>query len=131
MGCAMSSNKGKSTDPLIVLEAAIEGISYSLSQIKEVPLEDLTGPNFIDLVARLNAQSLFIEKTLEPMKNSIKARALVAGQDTVKGKSFQAVVSRVTKSVLDIPKVKDFLGRKLSQFMKEREEIHLIFQVKE
>lgn len=126
----MSTSK-KTYSPLVVLEAAIEGISYSLSQIKEIELEDLDGPVFIDLTARLNAQYLFIEKTLEPMKGTIKAKALESGDSSVKGKSYQALVSKVTKTVLDTVKVKDFLGRKLHAFMKEREEIHLVFQVKE
>lgn len=122
----------KPKNPLVLLEAAIEGISYSISQIDRLDgLNNLSGPVFIDLAARLNAQYLFLEKTLDPMKDKIKAEALVSGENTVKGKSYQALVTKVTKHVLDTTKVRQFLGKKLSQFIKPREEIHLMFQVKE
>lgn len=125
-------NDVKHKSPLIILEAAIEGISYSISQIDRLDgLDNLSGPTFVDLAARLNAQSLFLDKTLDPMKDRIKAQALASGENSVKGKAYQATITTITKSVLDTQKVKAFLGRKLAQFMKERDEVHLVFSVKE
>lgn len=126
----------KARDPMITLEAAIEGISYSLSQLEEhiEDFEKLSGPSFIDLAARLNAQYNALEKYLTPMKDQIKSQALSASQDdkiTIKGKSYQAVINRIKKSCLDTARVREFLGRELQKFLVDRFETHISFQVKE
>lgn len=122
----------KKDDPFIIIEAAIEGISYSLTQLHNIEaIDKLKGPMFIDLAARLNSQHNGLEKILGPMKDAIKADALTNSEKIVKGRAYQAVIVRITKSVLNTQKVKEFLGNNLHKFMKDRDEVSVMFQVKE
>lgn len=118
--------------PIVKLEAAIEGISYSLTELEEIrdKMDALTGPKFVDLVARLNAQCNGLDKILSPMKDRIKSEAVASGDTVVKGNLYQAMISRVSKTVMDTGKVKEFLGKKLAQFQVQRDEIHISFDVK-
>lgn len=118
-------------DPLIMLEAAIEGISYSLSQLHDFDCSKLSGPQFIDLTARLNAQVNGLEKILEPMKSQLKAEGLANNDFILKGKAYQAVITKITKTVLDTVKIKDFLGKNLFKYQKDQEQTSLTFCVKE
>lgn len=128
----MNALAKKKDDPFIMIEAAIEGISYSLTQLHNIEaIDKLKGPMFIDLAARLNSQKAGLEKILEPMKDAIKADALTNSEKVIKGNKYQAVITRITKNILNTAKIKEFLGKNLYKFMMERDEVSVMFQVKE
>ena len=126
----MAVRKFRAQEPLSVLSAAIEGISYSLGQMKELETDKLSGPVFIDLTARLNAQINALDHILDPMKEQLKAEAL-NGSPILKGNNYQAEVRRIVKTVMDNDKIKAFLGKNLFKYQKERSETSLSFSVKE
>lgn len=94
-------------------------------------LVDLEGPKFVDACARLNSQSLAIEKLLAPAKDQIKQEALESGLEFVKGIAYQARVTTVPTTRLDQAKVKAFLGPKLYQFQNTSDETRISFVIKE
>ena len=126
----MAVRKLRAQEPLSVLNAAIEGISYSLGQMKDLDTSTLSGPMFIDLTARLNAQINALDHILDPMKEQLKAEAL-NGSPILKGNNYQAEVRRIVKTVMDNDKIKAFLGKNLFKYQKERSETSLSFSVKE
>lgn len=128
---------GISTSLVTRCEEALEAISLGISEIEECGIEQLTSNAYIDVIARLNAQSNGLTKLVEPHKARIKSRILQDNQGSNqdkfidRGDKYQAVVCRISKRVLVMDKVKKFLGTKLAQFQETRDEVQLSFQVKE
>lgn len=115
---------------------AIESISLGLLLLEECKpeLEQLGGPRAVDVAARLNTQANSLYGYVEPLKAHLKSEALEGSPDKrimIRGESYAAVILRVSKSVLDNEKVRKFLGKKLSLFLKRQDEVRISFEVKE
>ncbi len=120
-------------EALSLVSAGVE----CLADNREV-IEGLIGPKQVDVAARLNAQYRALESLLEPLKDSLKVSALKSGDSglagptgaLIRGDNYQAIVRKVQKIVLNTQRIKDFLGKKLSQYQVKRDDLVITFDVR-
>lgn len=121
------------------IDHALEDISSGLHQLDDLPVETIGGSRLVDLAARVNAQQSRLEKILKPLKERIKSEALDTlssalepGQKIIqRGQTYQAIICKIKKIVLDGETVKQFLGAELWKFQKDQFETRIDFGVKE
>ena len=124
---------GEVTNALSLISAGVETLDKHQSFLAAVG-----GASQVDLAARLNALVGALGRHLEPMKADIKARGIQdqpeASQGStgavLKGSAAEAVIRVINKTVFDMDKVKDFLGKKVAQYKTQRSEVQVNFRVK-
>lgn len=117
---------------------AIETISLGLLELDNCgDLCELGGKNLVDAAARMNKQYQVLEKLLDPMKSKIKVEALEANpgrnrpEITLTGNVYQAVVRRITKTLIVAELVKKFMGKNVHKVQDKKSILTVDFGIKE
>src|ERR1700761_1282799 len=107
-------------------EEALELISDALEKLEGCDFPR-GAPLTVDVTARLNTQSLALEKILKPLKEGMKIEILQtypnSNQEkfTLKGTIYQANVNKIVKAYAKMDKIKSFFGKKWPQYQETRE----------
>lgn len=110
-------------------QKALDQLSDSI-QILGLLVDSPVTKHYVDISGSLNAKVNALSDLVDKFKGSIKAKLVEQGETIKQGEALEAVMQEVNKSILDTKKVKEFLGKKLSKFLTDRRELHLIFRPK-
>jgi hypothetical protein len=93
-------------------------------------LNQPTDGEYTDIACRVNALTGDLGEANDAIKSKIKVDLLSVDKTISEGQTFLAILNRVTVKRLDMDRVKNFLGKRLSSFQVENQEVRLTFKPK-
>lgn len=103
-------------------------LSEAVSLMTSLQITVRVSKLLVDTLASSTRKITALDELNEKLKLAVKADLLEASETVRQGNVFEAVMSDVTKEVLNTIKVKEFLGRQLDKFMTSRTEHRLTFR---
>lgn len=125
-----SSNPNPSP-PILKPAKILEAIRFDLRMVQNYvdrPVHDMM--DLTDFSCSLNAQIKELSESLETAKSLIKTRLIQDNKTISEGHHYLAVLSNIEVNRLDTDRVKQFLGKRLADYLNTSNEMRLSFKPK-